>query len=128
MEVLLKSAALSLTAAVLCVLIKKSNPEIALLLALSSVCVIMISACGLMRNLTELADTIKKMCGDDGAFVAPVLKCLAISVITKISCELCKESSQSSAAAALEIMGTACALSVAMPAIMSMLKMIGGML
>jgi len=128
MEILIKSAALAITAAVLCLVIKKSNPEMSVLLTLACVCVIMISALGLMRNLKELADTIKNMCGKDAGFIAPVLKCLAISVITKVSCELCKESSQNAAASALEITGTACALSVAMPSIMAMLKMIGGLL
>ena len=125
---LLKSAALATTVAVLCLLIKKSNPEISLLLGLSCICIIMISAVGLMRSLTDLADEINRICGEGNSFIAPVLKCLAISVITKVSCELCKESGQSAAASALELTGTACALMVAMPAIMSMLKMIGGML
>lgn len=128
MDVILKSAALALVSAVLCLLIKKSNPELAVLLALSCICVIMISATGLLRNVKELSDIIRDLCGESSGFIAPVLKCLAISVISKISCELCKEASQSAAASALEITGTACALSVAMPAIMSMLKMIGGML
>lgn len=52
---------------------------------------------------------------------------MAVAIVTKLASELCREASQSAAASAVELAGTLCAFSVALPLIMSMLKMIGGM-
>ena len=60
--------------------------------------------------------------------IRPVLKCLAIAIITKITSELCRDASQNTASAAIELLGTVCALSVAMPLIVSMLKTVGGLI
>ena len=50
------------------------------------------------------------------------------AVITKITAELCQDASQNTASAAIELIGTVCALSVAMPLIVSMIKSVGGLI
>ena len=128
MDLVIKTAAAALTAAAAALVVKKSNPELALLLSAVTVCVILISASGVLKNIVELSDTVKSVYKGREIFIAPVFKCLAISIVTKISCELCRESTQNAMAAALELTGTLCALSSAMPMLKTMLKMIGGML
>ena len=59
--------------------------------------------------------------------IAPIMKCLAIAIVTRIASELCKDSAQNAAAAAVELAGTVCAVSTVMPLLMSVLKMIGGL-
>ena len=70
---------------------------------------------------------LNSQAGSNETLTGPVLKCVAIAIITKVTAELCKDASQGAAASAVELAGTVCAMSAAMPLIMSMLKMIGGM-
>lgn len=128
MELIIKAAAAALTAAVVGLLIKRSNPEISLLLSSCTVALIMIAAIGFAQGIRELANAVKTIAGSQSTLIAPVLKCVAIGIITKLSSELCRDSAQAAAATAVELAGTICALSVAMPLILSMLKMVGGML
>lgn len=85
--------------------------------------------CGgeLYGALRELAELIKSMTSSGELFIAPVMKCAAIAIVTKLASELCRDSSQSAVASSVELAGSICALSVAMPLIISMLKTIGAM-
>ena len=53
---------------------------------------------------------------------------IAISFITKLGSDVCRDASISSAASALELTGILCAALVSMPMLVNMLKMIGEML
>ena len=128
MELIIKTSAAALTAIIVGLVIKKTNPEMAFLLSACTVCIMLLAAARLMQGITALEETVRSLYKADGTFVAPVMKCLGISIVTKLSCELCRESSHPAAASALETVGTVCALTVAMPIIQNMLKMIGGMI
>jgi len=127
MELIIKSAATALIAAVVGLLIKRSNPEISILLSSCTVAVIITSAIGFANGIKELAETVRIIGGGSETFALPVLKCVAIATITKLSTELCRDNSQVALASAVEFAGTLCAVSVTMPFVMSMLKMIGAM-
>ncbi len=126
MELIIKSAAAALTAAAVGLLIKKSNPEISMLLGACTAALIVGAATAFASGIKELTQTVQNIAGGSSAFAAPVMKCLAVAIITKLSADLCRDSSQAAAASALELAGSICAMSIAMPLIMSVLKMIGG--
>lgn len=128
MELLFKAAAAALTAAAVGLLIKNRNPELSLLLGAGAAALILIASAGFLKGLRELADTVKTIAGSSEALIAPVLKCVAIAIVTRIAAELCRDASQAAAASAVELAGTVCAMSAAMPLLMSVLRMIGGML
>ena len=111
----------------ICLLIKRTNPEMSMVLGAGAIVMIITAAIGFASSLLELAAAVRNMCGSADVLISPVLKCVGIGAVTKISEELCKDSSQSSAAAAVDMAGTLCAIGVSMPLIMSMLKMIGDM-
>ncbi len=123
----MKASAAALTAAIVCLLIKRGNPEISLLLSICTVSLILIAALGFAEGIRELATAVKTVAGSSETLAAPVLKCVAIAIVTRVTAELCRDSSQGASAAAVELAGTICAMSVALPLILSMLNMIGGM-
>lgn len=127
MELVLKASAAALTAAIVCLLIRRGNPEISLLLSICTVSLILIAALGFAEGIRELATAVKTVAGSSETLAAPVLKCVAIAIVTRVTAELCRDSSQGASAAAVELAGTICAMSVALPLILSMLNMIGGM-
>ena len=127
MDIMLKCAAAALAATVICLLIKRTNPEMSMLLSAGAIIVIMTAAMSFARSITELASMVKAMTENGDIMIVPVLKCVGIGAITRISSELCRDAAQSSAAAAVEMAGTLCAIGVTMPLIINMLKLIGGM-
>ena len=96
-----------------------------MLLAIVSTVVILTAAFRLSDGIRSLTDTVKAMTGTSSRYIVPLLKCTAISITTKIVSSLCRDASQSSAASGLELVGTICALSTALPLIINMLNMIG---
>lgn len=128
MELILRSAAVLLLSALTALLLKKNAPELALMLSLAALCTVFLSLLNVIRQFRSLFDTVSILLPDSEIMIRPVLKCLAIAVITKITAELCRDASQNTASAAIELMGTVCALSVAMPLIVSMIKSVGGLI
>ena len=127
MDVIIKCAAAALLSCLICLLIKRTNPEMSMVLGAGAIVIIITAAMSYASSLIELAAAVKNLCGSADVLIGPVLKCVGIGAVTKISTELCRDSSQSSAAAAVDMAGTLCAIGVSMPLIMSMLKMIGDM-
>lgn len=127
MELIMKAAAVALIAGMMGLLIKRSNPEISLLLSAAAVTLIGIAAMSFAGEIKGLVKTVKTLCGTSDVFLTPVLKCTAVAIITKLTAELCRDASQGACAAAVELAGTVCAMCLAMPLIMNMLKMMGGM-
>ena len=128
MELILKAAALALTAALIGIVLRRTNPEITLLLSVCTVVLIMGAALGFAQSFTELAQTVQRIFGVSETLIKPVIKCVAVAIITKMTSDLCKDSSQAAAASAVELAGTVCALCIIMPLLMSMLTAIGGMI
>lgn len=128
MELILKAAALALTAALIGIVLRRTNPEMTLLLSICTVVLIMGAALGFAKSFTELAQTVQRIFGVSETMIKPVIKCVAVAIITKMTSDLCKDSSQAAAASAVELAGTVCALCIIMPLLMSMLTAIGGMI
>ena len=128
MELILKAAALALTAALIGIVLRRTNPVMTLLLSVCTVVLIMGAALGFAQSFTELARTVQRIFGVSETLIKPVIKCVAVAIITKMTSDLCKDSSQAAAASAVELAGTVCALCIIMPLLMSMLTAIGGMI
>ena len=128
MELLFKAAATVLLTSLIALLIRKSNPELALLINIAAVVFVFFAACDYAFGLRELSDTVHTMMRGKESFTSPVIKCVAVSLVTRITSDLCKDASQTATASALELLGTVCALGIAMPLILSVLKTIGGLL
>ena len=112
---------------VVCILIKRINPELSFAAAAAAVAVMLLGTVGLIQSLTGLAERARDAMGVPGTLLQPMLKCAGIAATSKLCAELCKDASQGAIAAAVEIAATLCATAVAMPVIMNMLNMIGGM-
>ena len=126
MEIVAKCAGTALLSTVVCILIKRINPELSFAAA-AAVAVMLLGTVGMIQSLTGLAERARDAIGVSGTLLQPMLKCAGIAAISKLCAELCKDASQGAIAAAVEIAATLCATAVAMPVIMNMLNMIGGM-
>lgn len=94
MEAMAKLAAVGVTAVVLSAVLKKNTPELALLLALAAgLWMLAQAAAGLgaavamMRELAGQADVSEVL-------LEPVVKAVALSILTKLTAELCKSAGE----------------------------------
>lgn len=125
---MIKAAAASLMASTICLLLRRHNPEVALLLGLMTALAVFSATLRVLDGLRDFRGLIRQLIGNESeTLLSPVVKCLAISVVTRFSAESCRDSSQHAAAAAVEFAGSACSIASVLPLLMSVLKTIGGL-
>ena len=128
MDLMVKVAAGAITAAVLGVVLRKNTPELALLLALAAgLWMVALVADGLgavvalMEELTSLASLSEEL-------REPVVKTVALSILTRLTAEVCKSAGEGGVAAFVETAGTVLALVVALPLVRAVVLMMTEML
>ena len=128
MDLMVKVAAGAITAAVLGVVLRKNTPELALLLALAAglwmVALVadgLGAAVALMEELTSLAGLSEEL-------LEPVVKTVALSILTRLTAEVCKSAGEGGVAAFVETAGTVLALVVALPLVRAVVLMMTEML
>lgn len=115
MEEMVRIAAAGAITAVLACLLRRHTPELALLLVLAAGVWMTVrvsdslgAAAALMRELTELT-------GLEESLLEPVWKTVAVSILTRLTAEICRASGEGGAASFVELAGTVIALSLALP-------------
>ena len=115
MEVMGKIAAVSLTAAVMGVLLRRYVPELAALLVLCAGMWIVAVLVGAMGEVADLIGELAALAGLADELIAPVLKTVLLSILTKLTVELCRSAGEGGIAAFVELAGTVLALAVSLP-------------
>jgi len=126
-ENVIRCAALVLAVCAVCLILKKSNPELSMLLAAAASVAAAAAAYRTGSVIRELFSEGQKLMGESGAYVSSVLKCVAIGSVTAFSAALCRDASQTALASSIELAGTVAAAAVAVPILISLLEMIGEM-
>lgn len=128
MELLMKAAAVALIGALLGLVLKKDVPELGFALTLTAAGLVLLMAGRVTEGLSGVLEKARELSSLSSAVTAPVMKCAGIAVVTRLSADLCADAGQSAAATAVELCGTVCALTAALPLIESFFAMIGDML
>lgn len=128
MTILIKTAAVGIAGAVLCLLLKKTAPELGLMVSIAVSLLAAALGAGLLEEVVELLRMVQEEAALDTAIVSPVMKCVAIGVVTRLTGDLCKDAGQGAVASSVELCGTACALTAVLPLVRTLLQMIGEML
>ena len=128
METAIKLMGLCLAAAVLASLLKKESPELGVLLALGAALVggtLLLSAAA---DAVSLADELVALTGLSPALFAPLLKVIAVSLVTRIGAALCADAGQGALERLMEAAGAFCALGCAVPLLKAVTELIRGWL
>ena len=128
MDVAVKISALAVCAALCALLLKKSNAELALCLALAAGAVLLIFALELVGSIAGAAQRAREMSGLSSAVFSPVLKCVAVGIICSLAGEACRDSGSSLLANAADIAGAVCALFCALPLMTALLDTVEALL
>jgi stage III sporulation protein AD len=128
MDMILKVAAIAVTASLCAVVVKKQTPEIGLVLALIAGCLILSLAIDPIQSVITLIESLCNTAGLAPAVVSPVIKTVGIAILTRIAAEFCRDAKEGGIASFLEVAGSAGALFVCLPLFKTVLSMITGLL
>lgn len=115
METMVRIAAVGLTAAVLGTVLKKSAPELALLLVVAAGVWILTLTLDGLGAVAALMEELAGASGLSEELLEPVAKTVALSILTKLTAEICRSAGESGLASFVELGGTVAALVVALP-------------
>lgn len=121
---ILKIAVIAVTAVLCALVIKKQSRAYASILALAVGAFILFQILGVLEQAGSLMDELGELAGLSPAVIAPVMKTVGVAILTKLTASLCKDSDESSIAAAVETAGAAAALAISIPLLRTVLSMI----
>lgn len=128
METMVKLAGVAVTAVVFSGVLRKNTPELALLLtAAAGVWMLTLVADGLGAAV-ELMEELAGQAGLSEVLLEPVVKTVALSILTKLTAEICRSAGESGIAAFVEMAGSVLALVVALPLVRAVAQLMGELL
>lgn len=124
METVSQVAALAVVGALCAAAVKKQTSDLALVITLCAAALILTVAMGALRPIRELMDALAERAGLSAAVLSPVVKTVGVSLLTRVTAELCRDAGEGGIASAVEIAGGVCALLVCLPLFEAVLGLI----
>lgn len=124
METVLQVAGLCLAVSVMASLLRRSSPELALVLALAAA---LLGAALLLRGARDaaaLGDELVALTGLSPELFTPLLKVTAIALIVRVVGALCTDAGQSALSRVMETAGAFCAVACALPLLRALVELI----
>ena len=128
MEAMARLAAVGVTAVVLSAVLKKNTPELALLLALAAGLWMLAQAAAGLGAAVTLMRELAGQAGVSEVLLEPVVKTVALSLVTRITAEICRSAGEGGVAAFVETAGAALALLAALPLVRAVAQLMGELL
>ena len=123
LQILLVTAAAALCAQ----LIRAKTPALAMLVSLSAILVLLGLLLANLLAIRQQFDELLIQTGLESTLFAPLLKVLAITQITHIAAELCRDAGEKALGAKLELCGAAVSLLCVLPLARQALALIGAL-
>lgn len=121
---MIRAASAAVIGSILALLLKKYTPELSLLTALATGLAVVWFTASICGSIAGALRRAAEMSGVAAIYVAPVMKCVGIGLVTNLAAQVCKDADQGTAASAVELCGVFCALYVALPLIESLLAVV----
>ena len=128
MELMVKVAAGAVTAAVLSAVLRNHVPELAMLLSLAAGLWILFLTAGSMERTVQLLDELAHAAGFSELLLEPVFKTVMLSILTRLTAEICRGAGEGGVAAFVELAGTALALGAALPLVRAVVELMAELL
>lgn len=124
----MKVTALCLVGAVLAALLKKSSPELALLLALAACAAVLLALVRGVETVTAFVREVMQWGGVESALFAPLFKTVAIALISRTGADLCRDAGEGAMASLVEMAGAFGAVVVSLPLFGAVWELLSGMI
>lgn len=128
MVALFKVAAVAVTAVLMACVLRRGTAEISLLLLLAAGVWMLMLVSDALERAVEMLLRLAQLSQLEGNVLEPVLKTVALSIVTRITGEVCRSAGEGGIAAFVETAGTVLALAASLPLCEAVVQMIVGML
>ena len=123
-----KTIAICLVGAVLTLLLEKSHPELAILLALSVCAGLLLFGLSRLGTVLSALKQLAQAGGLSSDLLQPLVKTVGIALVTRTGAELCRDAKQGAIASVVEMAGAFCAIIVSLPLLGAVWELLRGML
>ena len=124
----MKVTALCLVGAVLAALLKRSSPELAVLLALAACAAVLLALVRGVETVTAFVREVMQWGGVESALFAPLFKTVAIALISRTGADLCRDAGEGAMASLVETAGAVGAVIVSLPLFGAVWELLSGMI
>ena len=121
----MKISALAVAAMLCAGVVRRGAPEISLVIVLAAGGAVTWLAVDALEQVISVLERMADLAQVDGRVLRPVIKTVAISILTRVSGEICKGGGESGLAAFVETAGTLLALGVSLPLVEGVLELMG---
>ena len=128
MEAMAKLTAVGVTAVVLSAVLRKNTPELALLLVLAAGVWMLVLVADGLGAVVALMEELADQAGLSETLLEPVVKTVALSILTRLTAEICRSAGEGGVAAFVETAGTGLALLAALPLVRAVAQLMGELL
>lgn len=128
MAAMAKLAAVGVTAVVLSAVLRKNTPELALLLVLAAGLWMLALAAQGLGAAVALMEELAEQAGLSEVLLEPVVKTVALSILTRLTAEICRSAGEGGVAAFVETAGAVLALLAALPLVRAVARLMGELL
>lgn len=123
-----KIIAICLIGAVLTLLLEKSHPELAILLALSVCAGLLLFGLSRLGTVLSALKQLAQAGGLSSDLLQPLVKTVGIALVIRTGAELCRDAKQGAMASVVEMAGAFCAIIVSLPLLGAVWELLRGML
>lgn len=121
-------AVIAVISALMAVYFKSIKSEYGLFISLGICILSMIFAVSKLKYFVEIIETIRLYIGLDMVYIEIILKIIGISYVAEFASDVCKDCGYSSMANQIQVVGKLTVLCISMPAILTLLETINGIL
>ncbi len=124
----LKLTAVAMVSGLFAVLLQKTAPVNALMLSMAVTVMLALASISFLEPILNFLQRLEKICGVSSVYSTTLIKCMLISLITRLGVSICKDAGQAGMASMLVIGGTLSAVWIAIPMLEALLSMLEGFL
>ena len=110
--------------AFLSLLLKRENPQMALLTALATGVLIFLWICAPLQELLQLLEQMAEQAGVTEGYFGIVLKVIGIAYLSQFGSQLCMDAGESAVAAKIELAGKVMMMMVSAPVLLELLDVV----
>lgn len=111
-------------AAVLCVIVRRINPESALGISICAGVLIMTAAVGMLLPSIDAMNELSEKAGLDAEIVKVLFKALAVCYITTLSADCARDAGETALGTKLEFAGRAAVTVISLPVFMNLAQLV----
>jgi len=124
MDILIKVSGIAIVSAITAVIIKKHSPEIGIGLIVCSSAVVLWFALGIIKNIVDFFNKFSEYIKVFDVTFVPLIKIIAVSIISKLTADVCRDSGNAALASCMDLAGCVIAITLSLPLLTGVIELV----